>query len=128
MYNRKYIIPMIVLFVVFFTAPFWLNIGQGSYRPPNLAMPSGPGQETCVEPAEWMRAEHMSLLNEWRNQVVREGKRVYTATDGREWNISLQNTCMTCHVNKVEFCDRCHDANNVDPYCWTCHQAPMGNK
>jgi hypothetical protein len=31
---------------------------------------------------------------------------------------------MGCHVNKSEFCDRCHDYTAVTPYCWECHVEP----
>mgnify|MGYP001173941177 FL=1 len=128
MYNAKYIIPGVVIAVVLFTAPFWLNIGGDEYVYPELAVPTEPGKTQCIEPREWMRAEHMSLLNTWRDEAIREGKHEYVASDGRIWNISLQSTCMACHTNKVEFCDKCHNSNNVDPYCWDCHVAPRGNE
>ena len=74
-----------------------------------------------------MAANHMDLLIDWRDQALRESKRIYVATDGKKWETSLQNTCMACHTNKAEFCDACHDANSVDPYCWDCHVIPQGN-
>lgn len=126
MYNGKYIIPGLIAFVVLFTFPFWFNVLTGtSYAKPELKLPAD--QKECIESVEYMRAEHMQLLNTWRDKVVRDGMRVYTATNGKEWNMSLQNTCMDCHANKEEFCDKCHDANSVSPYCWTCHIAPKGN-
>lgn len=94
MFNAKYIIPGIVIAIVAFTAPFWLNIGSPTYLYPKVALPTGEGQEMCIEPTEWMRAEHMTLLNTWRDEAVRLGKREYVATDGRKWVVSLQNTCM----------------------------------
>lgn len=128
MFNAKYIIPGILIAVLVFTAPFWLNLGSSEYSYPKLAVPTGEGQEKCIEPKEWMRSEHMTLLNTWRDEAVRLGKREYVATDGRKWVVSLQNTCMSCHNNKVDFCDKCHVSNNVYPYCWDCHVAPRGNK
>jgi hypothetical protein len=68
-----------------------------------------------------MRADHMQLLDLWRHSVVREGKRIYVNPDGKEYNMSLSNTCLDCHSNKAEFCDRCHNYASVRPYCWDCH-------
>jgi hypothetical protein len=67
---------------------------------------------------------HMDLLNEWRDDVVRKGKRIYTSPGGKKYNMSLSNTCMECHSNKAEFCDECHQYAGVDPYCWNCHIEP----
>jgi hypothetical protein len=82
----------------------------------------------CIESTEFMRAEHMQILDSWRDMALREGKREYVASNGGVWTISLQNTCMQCHVNKVDFCDKCHNSNSVNPYCWDCHVAPKGNR
>lgn len=126
MYNSKYVIPGIIVFVVLFTSPFWLNLASAKYEKPELKYPEG--IKECIEPVEFMRAEHMHLLNQWRDQVVREHNRVYTASNGKQYNISLQNECMKCHSNKEEFCDKCHETNSVSPYCWDCHLAPKGNE
>ncbi len=71
-----------------------------------------------------MRANHMRLLNDWRDLVVREGERTYTAADGKVYEISLTGTCLKCHSNKETFCDRCHDYAGVTPSCWNCHIIP----
>jgi hypothetical protein len=42
------------------------------------------------------------------------GHRV-TASDNKTYDISLTGTCLKCHPNKVEFCDRCHNYNAVAP-------------
>ena len=41
-----------------------------------------------------MRANHMKMLGAWRDGVVREGKRLYTAKDGRTFEKSLTGTCI----------------------------------
>ena len=46
------------------------------------------------------------------------------AANGKAYNMSLQNTCMKCHPNKSEFCDKCHNYTSVKPYCWDCHVEP----
>lgn len=123
-YNRKYIFIGIIVFLVIFTLPFTLNIGSSAYKPPALTLPEG--IENCIEPVEYMRTEHMTLLDTWRDKALRDNKREYTASDGRVWAISLQNTCMECHVDKTQFCDSCHTINSVTPYCWDCHIEPKG--
>ena len=79
-----------------------------------------------------MITEHMKLLNDWRTEVVRYGKRMYVASDGKTYEMSLQNECMKCHSNKSQFCDQCHNyaglQKDSDPYCWNCHIAPKENK
>lgn len=41
MYNSKYVIAGIILFVAIFTSPFWLNIFSAKYDYPELAKPVG---------------------------------------------------------------------------------------
>ncbi len=127
MYNARYIIPALIIFVAMVTSPFWLNMNTEKYEYPKVVLPSGPGMEECIEDVEYMRANHMKLLNEWRDEALRNGNRIYVASDGKKWEISLQNTCMTCHANYEDFCQKCHDVNSVDPYCWSCHIKPQGN-
>jgi hypothetical protein len=122
MYNAKYIIPGIIIFLAACLFPFWDNYGTQAYVRPELVLPEG--EEECIEPVEYMRTDHMRLLNEWRDKALREGLRSYTATDGRKWTISLQNTCMSCHNDKVGFCDACHNEHNVVLSCWDCHVEP----
>ncbi len=126
MHNAKYIVPGIIVFIVLATLPFWWNVFQPAYEPPTVALPAD--KKECIEPVDVMRAEHFVILDVWRDAVVRDGARMWTASDGEVWNMSLQNTCMDCHTNKEEFCDTCHASNGVDPYCWDCHVAPRGNQ
>jgi hypothetical protein len=78
----------------------------------------------CIAPKEFMRANHMRVLNEWRNASVREGKRVHVTPDGRRFDKSL-NTCIGCHAQNPMFCFMCHQYANVKPTCWNCHLSPM---
>lgn len=127
MYNAKAVVIGIIIFVVVFSSPFWLGwIGQ-NYT--NTGVVILPGETSCIENTEFMRANHMRLLNEWRDQALRNGVREYqSALNGKKWVLSLQNTCMKCHSNYSEFCERCHVANSVYPYCWTCHIIPAEGK
>jgi recombinational DNA repair protein (RecF pathway) len=83
-------------------------------------------EQQCVESREYMKAKHMDLLNEWKESVVREGKRIYVATDGKQYEMSLTRTCLECHWNTAKFCDRCHNYAKVEYArprfeCWDCH-------
>lgn len=126
MYHKNYVIAFIVVFLCIATSPFWLNFGTPEYTYPEIKLAKTAEGTKPIEDVAFMRAEHMALLNEWRDQALREGNRVYVASDGRKWDISLQNTCMECHTNYDTFCETCHVQNSVEPYCWTCHVKPQG--
>ncbi len=124
--NGKVIIGLII-FLVLLTLPIWYNmaVGKADYRPDlEILTKNTPGKDECILPAEEMRESHMELLFEWREKVVREGDRIHTTTDGRIFNMSLTNTCLECHSNRENFCQKCHDYMGVKPYCWTCHVDP----
>ncbi len=78
----------------------------------------------CIATKEFMRANHMRVLNEWRNSSVREGNRIFVAPNGSKLVKSL-NTCLGCHKNNKLFCYNCHMYANVKPKCWNCHISPM---
>ena len=119
MYDGGKIITGVVIFLVLVTFPFWGNLGSAAYQRPELEKPAE--AKKCVEDVNFMRGNHMQMLNQWRDFVVRDGKRVYIAKDGTEYNMSLSNTCLNCHADKTKFCDRCHNSLAVAPYCWDCH-------
>jgi hypothetical protein len=127
LYNRGIILAGIVVFLILVSGPFWYGKGK-AVSPPELKLDTLAIQrlqeKLCVEPAPYMRANHMRLLNAWRDSVVREGKRTYTAADGKVYKISLTGTCLECHSNKGKFCDRCHDYAGAKPACWSCHIIP----
>lgn len=111
----------ILVFLVIFTFPVW-NARLKAAPVPEVQLPKD--QKQCVASKEYMRSAHMQLLDDWRDSVVRSGNRIYVATDGKRYNMSLQNECMTCHNDKAKFCDQCHNYLGVAPYCWDCHVAP----
>jgi hypothetical protein len=127
LYDGRKIIAGIVIFLIVVSIPFWTGRGK-TVAPPDLKLDT-PAIERlqnklCVEPAPTMRANHMKLLNAWRDSVVREGNRIYTAADGRTHTMSLTGTCLECHSNKGQFCDRCHNYAGASPACWNCHIIP----
>jgi hypothetical protein len=123
MYDAGKVIIGIVIFLVLITFPVWYNIatGKATYVPELEKASKG---EQCVAETEYMKASHMDLLNQWRDDVVRQGERIYTDAKGNKYNMSLSHTCLDCHSSKKNFCDRCHDYMAVDPYCWECHIIP----
>ncbi len=126
MYDAGKIIAGLMVFLVLMTFPIWHNLlfGVTEIQDPEIATKNMPGKDQCVKSTAEMKALHMDLLNQWRDSAVRQGERVYTAADGRKFNMSLSQTCMDCHNNKEKFCDRCHNAVAVSPYCWECHIEP----
>ena len=125
MYNKKAVCIGIVILVVLLSSPFWIGLFGTTYKETGVVKPN---QDACVENAAFMRAQHMRLLNEWRDQALRNENRTYVAENGKKWEISLQNTCMKCHTNYEGFCQKCHLSNSVSPYCWTCHIIPTEGK
>lgn len=126
MYNAKAVIVGIIIFVVLFTSPFWVSLLGKNYTSTGVVLPKD--EKECIENVVFMRDQHMRLLNEWRDEALRNENRIYVASNGKKWAISLQNTCLKCHSNYKEFCEKCHVANSVYPYCWTCHIIPEGSK
>ena len=119
MYNKGTIIPGLLIFGFFVTFPIWFN-GFEAADMPKAERPPG-GETKCVEDVEYMRSSHMVLLNDWRDNVLRDGNRGTVPAGGKEYRKGLQTACMKCHSNKEEFCDRCHEYASVKPYCWDCH-------
>jgi len=129
MYNAGKIIIGIIIFVALVTFPFIFAGGKATAKPdPKIDTPQilkmPENDRKCVESKAFMKKEHMQLLNDWRDRVVRDGNTIYTNAEGKTFNMSLQNTCMKCHSNKKKFCDECHNYAAVKPYCWDCHIAP----
>ena len=128
MRNKTNIVVGVLVFLLVLTSPIWLNLGKSaeasqvevSLDTPTInALPEDERQ--CIYDTDYMLKNHMEILHQWKVQVVRDGNRTLVTPDGREFEMSLQNTCLDCHSNYDEFCEKCQDANGVDPNCWTCH-------
>lgn len=120
-YNKGLIFAGLIIFLIVAASPFLSNFGKAAPVPELVLTKKAEAAKTCVLPKAAMKTEHMKLLNDWRNTVVREAKRIYVNSEGKEFNMSLSNGCLDCHSNKAEFCDRCHNYASVTPYCWDCH-------
>lgn len=128
MYDKGKIILVLIIFVGLITFPFFYNAGKVHQTPKpslNTKIINQMSKKQCVKPANVMMHEHMKLLNQWRDDVVRKGNRDFGVIDGVKYEKSLQKTCMHCHSNKKDFCDSCHTYAGVrEPYCWQCHILP----
>ena len=126
MYDSGKIITGLVIFVALFASPFILNVGgEAPAAPqPSLDTPAIKSMETPVCVRENMQSNHMQVLDLWRDSVVRDMNHTAPGIDGQLYEMSLSNTCMECHSNKAEFCDKCHTYAAVDPFCWDCHIEP----
>jgi hypothetical protein len=125
MYDAGKIVAGLAVFAVLATSPLWMNAisAESPERPEIVGPPNGAVE--CVESREYMAANHMDLLDVWRDRVVRDDERNYTSEmSGKTYEMSLSNTCMDCHSNKSQFCDSCHTYAAVQPYCWSCHVEP----
>lgn len=134
-YNGDKIIPGLIVFLIVVMFPVWYGRGKAAPAPqPKIDTPviQQMAEKKCVLSKDEMRTGHMQMLNDWRTQVVRNGNRIYVAADGKQYNMSLQRSCMECHSNKTQFCDTCHNYAGLtlgsNPYCWTCHIAPKENQ
>ncbi len=123
MRDKGLIFTGLVLFLVLITFPVWYDLAAGTTsKGPDPKLPTA--EKDCVAPLEYMRTSHMDLLLSWRDQVVRQDRLTYKAFDGKTYDMRLTGTCLKCHTNKEEFCDRCHTYVGVAPYCWECHIDP----
>jgi len=132
MYDKGKIITGVVIGLLLLTFPliYLAASGDGGYVPE--LQPAEKGTQ-CIESDEFMRENHMLLLDDWRLSVVRGGNRVYIASDGQEYYMGLANptnpeelplqtgACLACHTDKDEFCDTCHSYSGAEPGCWDCH-------
>ena len=127
MYDRGKIVTGIVIGLLLFLFPVFYNVGRAAKEPDPVLTDKAKQAKECVEPKAFMKTEHMKMLDEWRQEVVRDDLRTYKSSKGKMYTKSLQNTCMDCHSNKSKFCDQCHNYMAVAPYCWDCHIAPKEN-
>jgi hypothetical protein len=131
MHKPVKIIAILVLAGVMISLPLLLNVGH-AYVEPELSLDT-PTIKTlttpeCIESRAYMQANHMQLLDEWRDAVVREGSTTFINSTGQPFEMSLDETCLDCHSNRTEFCDTCHEFMDVKPYCWDCHTGGSGSK
>ena len=127
MYDGGKIITGLIIFFILLLFPVWYQWGKAASVPDPQLTETAKKAEKCIETKSFMKTQHMKILDQWRSEVVRDGERYYTGTDGKMYYKSLQVTCMECHSNKTKFCDQCHNYMGVSPFCWDCHIEPKEN-
>jgi hypothetical protein len=133
MNDKKWVILGLIIFGAVFLFPLWYNLliraGTAAPAPVPVLSEKAKAAKECVLSTDFMKRDHMKLLDQWRLTVVRDGLREYVNPEGKTFNMSLTNTCLDCHSNTAEFCDRCHNYASVRPYCWDCHiENPKGEE
>jgi hypothetical protein len=101
MRDRPQILAGLLVFVGLFTFPIWrARVTKASPTAPDIKLPAQ--EKQCVAPLSYMRNSHMQLLVNWREEVVRDNQRQFTAYNGKVYEKSLTRTClMQCHTNKA---------------------------
>ena len=123
MRDKIWVLAGLLAFLALITLPIWWDLAaRTTSKGPDPVLPAN--EKQCVAPTEYMRTSHMELLIAWREQAVRNGDRAWHAFNGKTYTISLTGTCMNCHSNKADFCDRCHNYAGVSVTCWDCHIDP----
>ncbi len=123
MYDKGTVLTGLAIFLVLALSAVGYNMIAGDNNKPEPEKPKG--YTSCVLEKSEMAKSHMQLLNQWRDEVIRDGKREMVPAGDLMVEKSLQNGCLHCHTSKVKFCDRCHEYASVYPYCWDCHIAPV---
>lgn len=121
MHDAGKVLAGLVVFLAIAASPAWYQALKGeAVGPPDLKIESE--SPVCVATTAYMRSLHMDLLNDWRDEAVRDGDRIYVGLEGVEYDKSIGGTCLgSCHSNQEEFCDRCHEYVGAEVYCWDCH-------
>jgi hypothetical protein len=129
MYDSRKIIAGLVIFIFLMTVPVWYNAFSKGGGRPVIELPKGDCNR-CVLPKGEMKAKHMQILDQWRDEVVREGSRYYkhqckdNTTMLRQKSLTKGCLASDCHKSKKDFCDKCHNYVGVSNYCWDCHVIP----
>lgn len=123
MHDAGKVMVGLLVFLAVVASPAWYQALEGEVTgPPDLQIESE--SPVCVAATAYMRSLHMDLLNDWRDEAVRDGDRIYVGLQGVKYEKSIGATCLgSCHANQEEFCDRCHEYVGAEVYCWGCHAA-----
>ncbi len=104
-------IPILIILILIVYGVISQVVALGT-EPPQVVLERPDSKyDKCVKDTEYMRYHHWELLRGIREDVVRHGKR-------GELNF---NKCKECHTSREKFCDQCHNAVNMTPDCYGCH-------
>lgn len=92
MYNAKYVIPGLVIFLLLVLSPILYDQDATPAQLPTTAAVKHPYPPDLTPPMDTWKANHMKSVN----------------------SDSIAN-CKGCHANTATFCDKCHDYVGVKP-------------
>ena len=130
LYDRGKIIAGIVIFLILITFPFWYGKGK-AVAPPELELDTPAIEQLAGKALRGGCRLHAGQPHEASDRLARrassgKASALYTATDGRVFEMSLTGTCLKCHSNKDQFCDRCHDYVGVEALLLELPYRPRG--
>ena len=109
--------------LVLFALLAWLGLAPAHAAAPKPVVEKALKGEQCVEPTDYMRRNHMKVLDGHRDKTVHEGIRTK--------QYSLKG-CINCHASqktgsvtasKDNFCVSCHSYASVKIDCFDCHSS-----
>lgn len=109
--------------LVLFAWLAWLGLSPAYAAAPKPVVEKALKGEQCVEPTEYMRRNHMKVLDGHRDKTVHQGIRTKQH--------SLKE-CINCHASqktgsvtaaKDNFCVSCHSYASVKIDCFDCHSS-----
>lgn len=138
-YDRGTILPGLIIGLCLFLSPFIYNGGKAGKAPVPELTPKAKEAKQCVAPKPYMTAWHMQLLDNWRQEVVREGSRYFNANQDLWWNNQFDGqllekwrrfitssdastpgaTGKTYYKSLQVTCMECH--SNKSKFCDECH-------
>ncbi len=83
MNDKKLIIAGLIIFVFIFIFPFLYNLCGTTEAVDPVLSEKAQAAKFCVVSKEKMKVDHMQILDEWRDVVVRKGERVYVNSNGQ---------------------------------------------
>ncbi len=79
MNDKGKIIAGLVIFIVAATSPFWYNMFVPKTPAPEVVLTAKAKEaKVCVRDTAWMKANHMQILDEWRDTVTRKAEMLMT--------------------------------------------------
>lgn len=109
--------------LVLFALLTWLGLAPVYAAAPKPVVEKAIKGEQCVEPTEYMRRNHMKVLDGHRDKTVHEGIRT------KQYSLK---ECINCHASqktgsvtaaKDNFCVSCHSYASVKIDCFDCHSS-----
>lgn len=109
--------------LVLFALLVWLGFAPAHAAAPKPIIEKALKGEQCVAPTDYMRRNHMKVLDGHRDKTVHEGIRT------KQYSLK---ECINCHASqetgsvtaaKDNFCVSCHSYASVKIDCFDCHSS-----